>query len=78
VAGVFVKKSGNGDITTFASAFRCLSSPAMMGAAKVAGGFADLHGYSKQGMMYVKCVAVLAFTDDSTFKDDSTFTDEST
>jgi hypothetical protein len=54
VVGVFVKKSGNGDMETFASAFCCWSSPALMGAAKAAGGFANLQGYSKQGVLCVQ------------------------
>ncbi len=54
----------------------------MMGAAKAAGGFA-LAGILQAGCVVtceckVLCVAVLAFTDDSTCNGDSTFTDDST
>ncbi len=43
--------------------------------AKAAGGFANVPGYC---VCKVRCVAVLAFTDDSTCIDDSTFTDDRT
>ena len=53
VVGVLIKNSGNGDMATFASACGW-SSPAMMGVAKAAGGFASLQGYSKQGVLWVQ------------------------
>jgi hypothetical protein len=54
MVGTFVKKSGSGDMATFAPVLCCWLSSAMIGAVKVAGGLANAHRYSKQGIVCVE------------------------